>query len=434
MIDTLRFDYLGCYGFRGGISPNVDALAREGHRFRRCYAQAPWTKPSIASLFCSQYPSTHGVAQPGVDRAPGDDDRPTQGSALSEDALTIAEVLRSRGYETAAFVTNPWVVADNGYDQGFDVFDDQSINAPADTILEASLRWLKDPGRSGSFFLYLHFMDVHGPYAAPDSCYEAIRYSPSAASDTVFAIEENFRELVAEELRTPDWVGEPWARLLSTWKARYGAGMKYLDDQLGPFLRELRESGVMDRAYIVVTSDHGEELFEHNGWTHGKTLYEEQVRVPLVIRPPGGLDEPRVHSHARLIDLAPTLVSWAGAEVPASFTGDDLGNILAGEGPQMNPPSFATAALRNPELYSMNSGELKMILDLEKEWFVFYNLAEDPRESKNARSSHRAQADWMYKELMRFAELNRKERLFRKRDQPISEAQLEQLRSLGYMN
>ena len=162
--DTLRADYLGFYGFDGDVSPILDRLAAESVVFENCFSQAPWTKPSAASLLTSLYPGTHGL----TDHEGGYGSEEPRTSVLPDSAVTLAEILGERGYRTGAFVANSFLARDYGFAQGFDVYDDYAAPAetPADEILVHAGRWLEHSDQDRPFFLYVHLMDVHWPYDA----------------------------------------------------------------------------------------------------------------------------------------------------------------------------------------------------------------------------------------------------------------------------
>jgi hypothetical protein len=173
LTDTLRADYLGDYGFRGAVSPAFDRLAGESLRFRRAFTNAPWTKPSVATLFTSLYPQIHGLTNHSG-RYWGRSSHERSEGILPEEARTLAEELRARGYRTAAFVANPLVSSRYGFQQGFEVYHDRESNVGTklDALVDDALRWLGGLRPDEPYFLYLHAMDVHGPYSGSREDYE----------------------------------------------------------------------------------------------------------------------------------------------------------------------------------------------------------------------------------------------------------------------
>jgi arylsulfatase A-like enzyme len=433
LIDTLRYDYLGCDGFRGPISPAIDALAREAVVFSRCYAPAPWTKPSIASAFTSLHPTNHGVTNhDGRWRGAGSPD--IVKGVLGASAQTLAETLKAKGYQTAGFVANPWTTAEYGFDQGFETFSTTGFYPPGREVLQRTASWFKTRDRQRPFFLYLHFMDVHGPYRAPESDYEAIR--GSASVQTPVRLSKEDWEAIPEYLRKPAWTQAPGGELLATWRGRYAAGVRVVDRELGTFFDQLRESGVLKHTLVVVTSDHGEELFDHGGWNHGTTLYEEQLRVPLVIRPPGGLKEGRkCRDLVSLLDLYPTLAGLAGVAVPNAAQGRDLGPLLAGTGKSEPRVLLGMATREGPDLVALRAGDYKLILDQDSGGTALFNLRIDPGETQDLDTTGEADlAERLTVQLRTRIDEIKHAGLFEAAAQPPSAETQELLRSLGYVN
>src|SRR6185503_491446 len=255
---------------------------------------APWTKPSVASLFTSLNPMEHGVTNhEGAMWSPEEPD--LEKGVLRLDAYTMAERLKARGYATAAFVANPWMSWQYGFDQGFDVYSSIAsvVDPPADRVTLEAKRWLESAGAKEPYFLYLHLLDVHGPYNASDSVYNLVRQSPSVQTDEVLSDAEwnGILPSTLQALWARDSTGmkKPETRRMDTWRGRYAAEVRDMDNRLGPFLSALEERGYLDHAYLILIADHGESLHDHGNWDHGYTLFEEQIHVPLIIRPPGGL-------------------------------------------------------------------------------------------------------------------------------------------------
>jgi len=384
MVDTLRADYLGTYGFEGDISPNLDRLAEESVLFERCYAQAPWTKPSIASLFTSLHPMTHNVlSHKGRYMKRGSDTDRTD--ALSDEATTIAESLREAGYATAALVANPWILPDQGFGQGFDHFDGSFAGntTTAEVVFTAARAWLKSRPADRPFFLYLHLMDVHGPYTTPDDDFAALRDSPSLGTDRPLTESElkRFRRYLA---RVP-WIRGEDARQLRTWRGRYAAGVRAFDRRLGPFLDDLRTTGVLDEAALVVTADHGEELLDHGGWDHGYNLHEHQLRVPLMIRAPGPPRAVRrIHETVELLDVMPTLVAMAGTRTPVGLHGRDLSPLLEGLPELERPRSLLASGVKwAPTRHALRLGPHKLITTLPNGPLFLFDVEQDPTEQRD---------------------------------------------------
>lgn len=318
-LDTVRADHLGCYGYGRDTTPRIDAFAAEAVRFEWAFSQAPNTQPSQASILTSLYPSSHG----------------SQGDAagLPEAAVTLPEVLGAAGYTTAAFVDGGYVSASFGLDQGFDLFDNQRGGGLAQ-IAPRVADWLtQQPAEP--FFLFVHTYDAHTPYA-PEEPYRSMFTDGLAPATPGFEPNAETLEAARRAAWSADGTG---ARLpeedLAYAKARYDGGLRHLDAWVGALLDRFAESGLLERATIVVLSDHGEEFGEHGSVLHEK-LYAPVTRVPLIVRPPGGLAGGRVvHEVVQTLDVMPTLLALAGVSGPTTMQGRDLGLLLAGgrEGP-----------------------------------------------------------------------------------------------------
>lgn len=433
LVDTLRDDYLGSYGFEGDISPHIDALAAEGVRFANSYSQAPWTKPAVASLFTSLYPSGHGITNHEGNFTGGETAAERVG-ILGEAAQTLAERLQERGYTTAAFVANPWLKAGYGFEQGFDLYDDTQAGneVAARDVLGRAQEWLdaREPGEP--WFLYLHLMDVHGPYHAPGRDVE--RASSFPGVQTPMLLSENDIALIPDYLKRQPWVRSREGQKVRNWRARYAAGVVSLDRQLGEFLGGMRDDGWLERAWVLLTSDHGEELYEHRGWDHGHNLHEHQLRVPLIARPPGGLARPRaVEPLVRQVDLLPTLVALAGGDGPGRIEGRDLGPLLRAEEPGGPVENYASAVRDKPRMAALNVGPYKLIWGGGSRPGRLFDLAADPGETTDLAVERRPLARELTAHLRRIAAALDDDRLFVEDGGELSAETREQLRALGYI-
>ncbi len=314
LIDALRADHLGCYGYERDTSPHIDALAAEGLRFEKAYAQSPWTKPSIPSLFTSLYPIQHGVYE-GETHGVGD--------ALESDVLpgrftTLAEAFGQAGYRTAGFVHNAHLQAQLGFAQGFDVYEQSSMAAP-----EINQRFLEFAAldRDRPFFAYLHYLDVHWPFQ-PEEPFRS-RFGP-VGDKSLFSRESWHGLRKAINNKTVELSEQDLHEL----RARHDAGIAQLDAEIGKLLAELRQRGWYDRTVILLTSDHGEELLDHGEVGHGGTLFREVIDIPFIMRIPG-LAAAIATKPARLLDAFPTLLDAAGLEIPPGLEGLSL--LASGE-------------------------------------------------------------------------------------------------------
>lgn len=309
LVDALRRDHLGVYGYDRPVSPRLDAFARSSVVFDRAVAQAPWTRPSVASLFTGLLPPQHGVE--------------TLDDGLPPEATTLAERLEAAGYDTAAFVTNVHVSGPLGFDQGFgrfELFPERPESAgghvPSDTITRAVTGYLDGRTSERPYFAYVHASDPHAPYAPGPAWHE--RFAPTAP-----------RRLSSVEVRRLGVPGAPAERRQAAVDL-YDAEVAFNDDSFGALLDDLEARGDLDRTIVVFTADHGEALGEHGEWEHGASLRAGQIEVPLVIRfPDGRWAGQRVGDVVGLVDVMPTLLRSLGADVPGGLAGRSLLDLAA---------------------------------------------------------------------------------------------------------
>ena len=320
VVDTLRADHLGTYGYERDTAPRVDELlARRGAVFERAHSQAPWTLPSVISYLTGHHPSV--LATPEVIR-----------QGIPAETPSLAERLRAAGYRTAAFIANPVLHAGNGFARGFETFYTpeahvRSLSLNGDSLNRHLLPWLEAHARPGAdpFFLYVHYVDPHDPYLNPDQVDGRSTFLP------------DYRGPVGGGWPHPLFVGHQRlpeggeAAGLDHLVALYDSEILYVDRLIGELLAAL-PSEVTAETLIVFTSDHGEEFLDHGWWKHGRTVYEDQIHVPLIVRWDGRVPAGRrVGEAVELLDLAPTVLAAAGVEAPAGWEGIDLLPVAAGE-------------------------------------------------------------------------------------------------------
>lgn len=300
LVDALRRDHLGVYGYPRPVSPNIDRFAAEATVFDRALAQSSWTRSSVASLLTGLEPQVHGVN--------GRDD------ALPVSAQTAAELLAAAGYHTAAVITNGNVGQQFGFEQGFDHFSrSRKLQHRSDQVNERVLQFLESASFRQPFFLYVHTMDPHHPYQPPES------FRQRFAGDSAPELGEN------ETLKAfRKGVREPDAAEVEQVVSLYDAEVASNDHYFGELLELLRSRGLYESTLVIFLSDHGEEFWEHANWGHGHTLYREVLDIPLIIREPRQRDPRRVSGLVQHVDLLPTMLDYAGAPAPPSLPGVSL--------------------------------------------------------------------------------------------------------------
>ncbi|OVE78168.1 hypothetical protein BVX98_01135 [bacterium F11] len=436
VVDTLRADYLGCYGFKGDISSNIDRFADSSVRFTRCIVNSPWTKPSVASLFTSLDPQTHRVTD-HLGMHWKKVSKKVKSSVLSEEAVTLAEVLQGAGYDTVGLVANDFLIRRFGYQQGFNQYYEPRPNTDvfsATPLLNKALRLIRKGKIRQPFFLYLHFMDVHGPYQCQGEDFSILSQSPSLGEDQVLTKKQ--RKKIPHELgyRIP-WRGSKKAYHVRNWRNCYAAGVRKFDRRLGPFLKSIEEMGLLENSTVVLTSDHGEELFDHGSWAHGHTLFSELLNVPLLIRLPGTAPKKRViNETVSWLDIMPTLMQQAGITVQMpDLAGRDITPLLNGKSLSGTSWAFATATRRNPNVISAQNNRFKLIWNHPRHQMKLFDMNKDSLEKKNLVSKRPKILDRFKRRInAHLKALKRKGNLL-ERTTVISDHLLEKLKSLGYL-
>ncbi len=284
LLDTLRADHMGTYGYERDTSPNLDEFAAKYIKFNFAVTAAPWTPPSVASIFTGQYPTSHSFIPPNSrEEAKG------RLSVLSPDHETLAEIFKHNGYATAAISPNPWITSTFKFDQGFEKFT-YLPRAPAEKISNAARTVLKDlKAQDKPFFMYLHYLDPHDPYSPPGE----------------------YASMFKGPLTRGDYNGQMLGKI-----GLYDGEIRYLDNSLGELFAFLKTEKLFEDLIVVIVGDHGEQFNEHGFLTHGNTVFNVESHVPLLLKL--GRDSPtQVVDHTvSTIDIFPTLLQAAGIAVP----------------------------------------------------------------------------------------------------------------------
>ena len=392
LFDTVRRDRMEFYGGEAS-TPAFDAFADANLRFDRAFTQAPWTKPAVASLFTSLYPSQHGLLTGPEERAKRRQDHEEAGSLLVSDRLsgdfeTLAEVMRTGGYRTAAFVTNPWVDARFGFDQGFDVFDDDSARwSTADqNVTKRGLAWLESQSSDSKVFAYLHLLGAHQPY--PALTQEDLDAHETALREDRRPLNWRAQRMIPVLVRLADGRSleeagiEPSQTLL---RIAYDKGVEASDRALGAILARLETLNRPRPLAVIVTSDHGEALFERGYGNHGFGLFDDELAIPLAMRLPGvQTPDGPASCGVGLIDLLPTLCEYLDIDCPKRIAGrsllaeaPDRPRFLASEGVGQRPRNRAIRNARFKLSYEPAPGLHPPTGHLP---YALYDLTKDPQE------------------------------------------------------
>jgi arylsulfatase A-like enzyme len=323
LIDTLRADHLGCYGYERRTSPFIDYVASQGLRFEQVTSPAPWTIPVHASLFTGKYPAEHGAHQRHIE--------------LGTELPTLPEQLGKVGYRTVGFSNNPWVGRITSLDRGFSEFTEIAAPVPgrvkrskmlrrfiglsraagfryprrAERTLRLAENWIGDHFRSNPkrpFFVFVNLMEVHAPYSPPRSFVEPF-LAPGTDINQLYSIEQDFDLYNSGML--------PLTReRRSGLTSLYDGEIAYVDEQIERFVEGLRKDGVLDDLMLVLTSDHGENLGEHGLMDHQFCVYNTLLHVPLVIHWPAAIEGGEVYqNHVQWLHLYDTIASLAGVSL-----------------------------------------------------------------------------------------------------------------------
>ncbi|MFQ5718321.1 MAG: sulfatase [Acidobacteriota bacterium] len=421
LVDTLRVDRLGAYGYARDTSPHIDALARDGWLFTQAASTASWTKPAIASLFTSRYPRQAGIDSASWNHAGAAGE--VRVDVLDPRLTTLSEVLASGGYSTVAVGHNHHLTERLGFAQGFDRYiwglknDVTFTSAPE--IHRRFLAWV-DRHR-GPFFGYLHYIDVHWPYLPPPP-FAGHFAGPPPEIDYNTA---GFMDAAQAAGRRGDLHLAP--DLVAHMSDAYDEEIQFVDEQIGRLLEELRARDLYDSSLIVFTADHGEEFLEHGHLAHGTGLYDVLVHVPLIIKfpcPGPSCGSRTIDAQVSLLDLLPTLASAAGLTPPAGIEGADLAG----------PISPARLAISEwGEQVSLRTPSSKFIYSLAGGTRWMYDLVHDPGESVDlSRRQPEATAALRDQVLAWVARTSGSESANRP-GVAVDEQTLRQLRALGYV-
>ncbi len=389
-IDTLRADRLGAWGHAPDVSPFLDSLAEQGVVFEQTLAQSPWTAPSHAAMLTSTWPSVLGFA--GAYTGP----RPP--GLVHADAISLAEVLHDAGWRTQAVTAGGFVAARFGFDQGFEAYGERGTTLRA--AVAQALAWLDTRDSDEPFFLFLHTYDVK-------------RYRAGSAQHKFLEDRHGI------QIRSP----QPLAALLQSNNVQalpkitpafrafvselYDAAITRADTTLQRLWHELERRDLAAATLFVVTSDHGEEFWEHGSSGHGYSLHDENLRVPLILRHPS-LAPQRIAAQVRLVDLAPTLVELLGLAMPPAWSGVSLVPWI--EGASRDLPAFSEAAHRPSK--AVRTPTHKLVLSAAPPRLELFDLGRDPGETRALANRPHPQREPLQRLLHQWIEANAADRRF----------------------
>ena len=427
VIDTLRADHLGCYGYERDTTPHLDRFAQDGLLFRNAISAASWTLPSIGSLLTSQYPCVLGVKR-----------RPV---ALNKKFPLLSEVLKQYDYKTCGIVSHVYLSARLGFAKGFDSYDESSskkcdTGTTSPAVTYRAISFLREKHKQ-PFFLFLHYFDPHYNYLL----HKEFDYYPTYRGD----------------IRSNHPIVDLWRRRNNMSKkdieylvALHDSEIAFNDREIGKLLDELKKQGLYDDSIIIITADHGEEFMERGWIGHCITLYQELIHVPLIMKFPG-CEPAVVDSPVALIDIMPTILGYMGLDTPANLEGQTLDVTAAGNitGGPIFSETFNHLINRNKladiddpkrsdliAFRSMVLGQRKLIYDQIKNSREIYDLSADPHELNNLSDQQNAEDRMMeslLSEWIKYVEAKQEADSAGDTTDLFTPEQKERLKSLGYL-
>jgi arylsulfatase A-like enzyme len=412
LVDALRADRLHDYGNSRNTDPFLSAFGKKGVRFSNAYSHSSHTKISIASLFTGLLPTRHKVRNAG--KPSRENKEKILSDILSLNLNTLADVLNKEGYLTAGLVTNPHLRGFLGFSQGFDEYRYFDPNTKAKQINKEVMSLLKDNSER-PFFLYVHYMDVHSPYKPP----------------------REYKYLYTEETRLRAiGTNGPLRRkipreIVEYTKSVYDAQINYWDDCFSELIKNLGRGGYLNNTLIVVLADHGEEFYDHGGFGHGYSLYEEGIRIPLYMVFPDHIPGENVWKNpVQVIDIFPTVCHFA--KVDPRNLGLRGTNIFSNKWKEKGENLIIySETYRGKIPRSVKKGKLKLIFNSKLEDYELYDLKNDPKEEMSIYRMDSPQSKRLQAEL--FMTLMAVDEGIEAESVTLDRETVDQLRSIGYL-
>ena len=418
VIDALRADHLGCYGYPKPTSPAIDAFAAQATLFENAVAQSSWTKSTMGSVFSGMGPSRHG-ANSATD-------------ILPEEIETLAERVGKLGWQTAGFITNGVVSSLFGFDQGFGTYvrlgeDNTSseIHKLSDQLNLEISRWFEDHDSERPFFMYVHASDPHAPYYPR----EPYRGRFAAGLEPEIGLHDRVTALTQARASVEDDTA-------NNLMALYDGEIAFNDASFAALIQMLEDNDLLDSTLVILMSDHGEEFYDHGRWEHGLTLYSEQLHIPLIIRfPHRSWHGVKVPDIVQQVDILPTVLDVVGADVPAGLEGRSLVRLAARPGQQgARPPVISVLdKVESRNVESIVWGRYKLIhylvYDQPRPELELFDLALDPGETRNLATEEPILVGYL-KTILSAA---REDRGYEALDAELDDEMRAQLEALGYL-
>ncbi len=423
VMDTTRADAFASVDPNTNVvTPVFDALAAESTTFANAYNNENWTVPSTATILSGVYPRSHRAQK--------------WKQVVPEELELLPEHLQRHGMRTVGISANVFVSKEFGFDQGWDRFENvaESNRDTAKDVFDDAIRWLEEHGSERPFFFYVQSMDAHTPYRVARQYSKLYHPKPYDGVLGPYFSGDELAGIRSGEIRATS-ADRAWIRAL------YDGEITYQDEQLGRLLDSLEESGLADDTLVVITNDHGEELGDHGGMGHTRSMHEEILRAPLLIHyPPLFPAGKRVEAVVEHVDLAPTIVEALGLPPMSRAEGISVVPLVTGEGGRRRP-LYATMDFRDQKRV-VRVGRWKLTLDAKAGWKSLYDLDDDPGETRDRKTDRaiaaRAAEIYLAEALASPDKQARMRRTAPEEDYELEEAEIDddtraQVESLGYV-
>ncbi len=425
IIDTLRYNGLGCCGNQLDLSPEIDKLANKGIQFTQAISSSGWTLPAIGSIFTGTWPTIHGGTGKGVKLR-----------SIRWELPTAAEIFKNNGFDnTFGFANCAFLSPRLHMDSGFDTYDvnhafNQKIRR-ADETIAAALKTIRRH-RKESNFIFIHLFDPHLDYDPPPG-YQTL-FSKGRSQPKLPLSWHKCHNMMRNHGKNP-----PLKADIDYIKSAYYGEIRFVDAHIGKLVDGLKKLGLYEKTAVVITSDHGEEFWEHGGFEHGHTLYDELIKIPMIMKLPSFLSPAKkiIPSQVRHIDIMPTLFDLFGITKPASFLGRSLIPYIQGK-TQKDLTAFSESTLYSNEQLSWRTGSYKLIYNLhsdKKTEAELYNCKNDPEEKENLYDKLPEKRRELDRNLSQFYEnmVKKVDKMSTPQIQNLSPRAIEALESLGYI-
>ena len=429
-VETLRADHVSCLGYTRATTPTLDKLAKEGALFSKAIATSSWTMPTNMSIFTSLYPGVHKTTD--------------YQKKLPQGRSTLADIMKTQGYTTAAFVSNPTLGSQYGFSQGFDLYDDFSVDLDlglnlfedndkggkkvhnamtSKAVNRSAISWLQK-NYDNPFFMFVFYFDPHYDYIPPPPF------------DTIFDPNYDGRTDGRGIVNKP----QPQPRDLEHIIALYDGEILYTDGYVSKLLEKFAEYGIIDNTLVVIYSDHGDEFYEHGSTAHGHSLHNELTHIPLIFNWPRAIaGNKKIDCLVSQIDIMPTILDYLDIQYSSDMQGKSLKGLI--EGKEENPHDivYGEVSIHPNKLFAAaRSRNYKFILDLQTGKKQLFNINDDPDEQINIYLEKSLEGPVLIENQLTLRLINNSklaDRLSGKEEDSVEldEEQIRQLKALGYV-